>query len=170
VGVDRGPIVVQMRGVRIRPVDTAASLYFDRLYPLGVEALVEAVEAVAAGKAKFSPQSDQGASFQGLVDDLAARLDWSQSGHLLDQRVRGCDPQPGAWAEFHGEVVRFYGGRLEATHHGKPPGTVLEPDSEGRLRVAVAGNSVLCVKRLRVDGGPKVAAAEAGIEPGESLA
>ena len=169
-GVDTGPIVVQKRGVPIRPEDTAASLYFDRLYPLGVQAMLEAVEAVAGGTADLTPQSEEGASFQGLVDEAAARLDWSQSGRLLDQRVRGCDPQPGAWAEYRGQVVRLYGGTLEKTAHGRPPGTVLEPEAEGRLRVAAAGDSVLRVTRLRVDVGRKLAASEAEIAAEEILA
>lgn len=168
-GVDTGPIVVQRGGVPIGPEDTAASLYFDRLYPLGVEALVEAVEAVAGGTAEFTPQSEKGASFQGLIDDTAARLDWSESGDQLDRRVRGCDPQPGAWAEFRGKRLRLYGGSLETARHGEPPGTVLAPDAEARLRVAAGEGHVLRVTRVRLDGGPKVAAADAEIEPGEVL-
>ena len=37
-GVDTGPIYLQRGGVPISPTDTTASLYFDKLYPLGVEA------------------------------------------------------------------------------------------------------------------------------------
>lgn len=168
-GVDTGPIVVQKRGVLIQQGDTAASLYFDRLYPLGIEALAEAVEAVASGTAVYTPQSEAGASFQGLVDDVAARLDWSLEGRDLDRRVRGCDPQPGAWAERQGAVLRLYGGSLESTPHGARPGTVLEPTGDGRLRIATAGDGVLCIERVRPEGAPKMAAAEAGIAVGEKL-
>jgi len=97
-GVDTGPIVVQKGGVAIREDDTAASLYFDRLYPLGVEAIAEAVAAIDAGTAKFTPQDESRATHQGLVDDAVARIDWSRDAAVLDRLIRGCDPQPGALA------------------------------------------------------------------------
>ena len=75
-GVDTGPIVVQRGGVRIGPEDTAGSLYYRELYPLGVEAVVEAVAQVARGTAAYRPQDEAAASFQGLVDDTVARIDW----------------------------------------------------------------------------------------------
>src|SRR4029453_6594093 len=67
-GVDTGPIVVQKGGVPISPTDTAASLYFDKLYPLGLAALAEAVAAIDAGTAVLRAQSESDASHQGLVD------------------------------------------------------------------------------------------------------
>ena len=75
-GVDTGPIVIQKGGGAIPPEATSASLYFDELYPLGVEAMVDAVTAVSEGTAQLVPQAEEGASFQGLVDDAAARIDW----------------------------------------------------------------------------------------------
>lgn len=166
-GVDTGPIVVQKGGVPIGAHETSASLYFDHLYPLGVEAMADAVAAVAEGRAEFLPQDEDGASFQGLVDDEVARLDWSLGGTELDRRIRGCDPQPGAWAEYEGEPVRFYGGSLEAgVSHGETPGRVLDPDEEGRMRIAAAGETALRITRVRRAEGKKVSAAESGIPVG----
>jgi len=169
-GVDTGPLVVQKGGVEIGPTDNTVSLYYDRLYPLGVEAMVEAVEAVAAGNATPTPQSEQGASFQGLVDDAVARIDWSRPGVEIDRLVRGCDPAPGAWAELGGALVRLFGAQLVAGEPGPEPGQVLGLDEAGeRLRIAVAGGE-LRVQKLRVGDGPKQKAAEAGIEGGARLA
>jgi methionyl-tRNA formyltransferase len=167
-GVDTGPIVVQRGGVRIGASDTAASLYFDKLYPLGVEAMLEAVEAVDAGTARPTPQSEDGASFQGLVTDEVARLDWSRPAAELDRLIRGCDPQPGAHARWRGEVVRLFDARLEPGASEAPPGTVLGLD-RGRLAVAATGGRI-SAGRLRLGEGAKVAAPEAGIEAGERLA
>ena len=72
-GVDTGPIVLQKGPVPILPHHTAASLYFESLYALGVEAMVEAVARVADGTATYTPQDESEASFQGLVDDDVAR-------------------------------------------------------------------------------------------------
>jgi methionyl-tRNA formyltransferase len=170
-GVDTGPIVIQRGGVEIGPTDTSASLYFDRLYPLGVDAMAEAVARVADGTATATPQTGSGASFQGLVDDEVARIDWSRPGEELDRLVRGCDPQPGAWAEHGGQPVRLYGCVLERAAHGAPAGTVLGLGGDpARMRIAADGGAVLCVEKLKVGDGKKVPAVEAGIDPGVRLA
>jgi methionyl-tRNA formyltransferase len=166
-GVDTGPIVVQKGGVAIEPSDTAATLYFDKLYPLGVEALAEAVAAVAAGTADYRPQDESRASFQGLVGDAEARLDFSQPAEALDRRIRGCDPQPGAWALRAGERVRLFGGGLLQGAATAPPGTVLGIEA-GRLVVAARGGR-LGIGKVRVGQGAKLAAAESGIARGERL-
>ncbi len=169
-GVDTGPLVVQKGGVPIEPTDSTVSLYFDKLYPLGVEAMVEAVEAVAAGTAKPTPQTEDGASFQGLVDDDVARIDWSKPGVEIDRLVRGCDPAPGAWAELDGAPVRLFGARFDADPTDAAPGTVLGLDAAGeRLRIAVDGG-VVAVQKLRVGDGAKQKAGEAGLGDGVRLA
>ncbi len=169
-GVDTGPLVVQKGGVPIDPTDSTVSLYFDKLYPLGVEAMVEAVEAVAAGTAKPTPQTEDGASFQGLVDDDVARIDWSQPGVVIDRLIRGCDPSPGAWAELDGAPVRLFGARFAAGAGEGEPGEVLGLDDAGeRLRIAVEGG-VVAVQKLRVGDGAKQKAAEASLAPGARLA
>src|SRR5688572_1980721 len=60
-GVDTGPIAVQKGGVPISPTDTAASLYFDKLYALGLDAIAEAVAAIDAGTAEFRAQDERDA-------------------------------------------------------------------------------------------------------------
>jgi methionyl-tRNA formyltransferase len=167
-GVDTGPIVVQKRGVAIEPHHTAASLYFEKLYALGVEAMVEAVALVASGRAQPAPQDESRASFQGLVSDEVARLDWSKTAVELDRWIRGCDPNPGAHAQWRGQTVRLFGGRLAAREEsGAAPGTVLTV-AEDALRIAARGGVIEAAK-LRVGSGAKVAASEAGIAAGERL-
>jgi methionyl-tRNA formyltransferase len=167
-GVDTGPIVVQKGPVPILPHHTAASLYFESLYALGVEATVEAVARVADGSATYTLQDESRASFQGLVDDAVARVDWSRSAGEIDRLVRGCDPNPGAHAARAGESVRLYGCTLAAEgDSGAAPGTLLALDAKG-ARIAARGG-VLQVAKLKVGAGAKLAAAEAGLAAGDRL-
>jgi methionyl-tRNA formyltransferase len=103
------------------------------------------------------------------VDDAAARIDFGSSAHEVDRLVRGCDPQPGAWAEHETRVVRLYGSRLIAREHDAVPGTVLGMGEENRLLVALAAGHALALAKLRVGEGGKVAAGEAGLAPGDRL-
>ena len=166
-GVDTGPIVVQRGGVEIRDTDTAGTLYFDRLYPLGVEAMVEAAGAVDRGEARYEPQDEARETHQGLVGDEDARIDWAADAGRIDRRIRGCDPQPGAFAIRAGERVRLFGGRLEDTADAGPPGAILALDA-GRLVIAARGGRI-SVGRVRIGDGPKLPAAEAGLAPGDQL-
>lgn len=166
-GVDTGPLYLQKTGVPIEPTDTMASLYFDKLYPMGVEGMVEVVNAIAAGEAKLTPQREAGASHQGLVDDEVARIDLDWDLARVEQRIRGCDPSPGAWLEHAGAPLRLYACSVESkTDPGAPPGSVLALDEDGMV-LAVRGGSIR-IRKVRGDGG-KVPAAESGLAIGDVL-
>jgi methionyl-tRNA formyltransferase len=167
-GVDTGPLYTQKVGVPISPIDNTASLYFDKLYPMGVEAIVETVAAIDAGTARLSPQSEEGASFQGLVDDEVARLDLAEDATLLDRRIRGCDPQPGAWLSLGEERIRLYGSRVESrSQPTEAPGSILAVVESGLL-LAVRGGILRIQKVRRATG--KCVAHESGLEAGDQLA
>jgi methionyl-tRNA formyltransferase len=166
-GVDTGPIVVQRGGVGIDPTDTAASLYFQKLYPLGLEAVLEAVAAIDEGTARPVPQDEALATFQGLVDDGVARIDWAKPAVEIDRLIRGCDPQPGAHTERAGEVVRLYGSRLGSGECVEPPGTVLG-FAEGRMVLATLEGR-LEVERVRIGSGGKAPVGETALAVGDKL-
>ena len=163
-----------------------ASLYFDKLYPMGVEAMVETVGAIDSATARLTPQKEAGASFQGLVDDAVAALDFSWDLDTLDRRIRGCDPQPGAWATLEGsgtaartssrpgggasgggERIRLYGSSIESRNAvPEAPGRIVAIDESG-LRLAVRGG-VLRIRKVRRAPG-KTAAGDAGLVVGDRL-
>ncbi len=183
-GVDTGPLYLQRGGVPISETDTMASLYFDKLYPMGVDAMVETVAAIDSGAARLTPQRETGASFQGLVDDSVAALDFAWDVETLDRRIRGCDPQPGAWATLRprastsglpgsedpgeGERIRLYGASIESRRTvPEPPGQILAIDASG-LRLAARGG-VLAIRKVRRASG-KTPASESGLAVGDRLA
>ncbi len=166
-GVDTGPIVVQRCGIPVGLGDNAASLYFDKLYPVGLEAMLEAVAAVDAGTARYQPQPEEGASFQGLVTDEVARIDWRRPAREVDRLIRGCDPQPGAHSKLEGQMVRLYDSQLLEGEAAQEPGTILGLQ-DARLLVAASGGRI-SLGKLRVGEGSKQAAAEAGLAAGARL-
>jgi methionyl-tRNA formyltransferase len=166
-GVDTGPLVVQRGGVAIRDHHTAASLYFDELYEPGVAAMVEAVDRVADGSARYEPQDETAASHQGLVDDAVARIDWSRDAVALDRLIRGCDPSPGALALRGDEPVRLFAARRVDQAPSGPPGTIAAFE-DGRAIVEAAGGR-LSIGKVRVGGAAKIAAVESTLAIGDRL-
>ncbi len=151
-GIDTGPILLQ-RVEPIRDDDTVGSLYFNRLFPLGIEALVDAVEMIKAGVAPATAQDERRATYEPPCRDEHARVDFTRPAREVHNLVRGCDPQPGAYAHLSGERVRLYEPILEPEHTQRPPGSILSIDAEG-MRVALNGGT-MTVRRARFDSSPK---------------
>jgi len=167
-GVDTGPVVVQKAGVLLSPTETTATLFFEKLQPLGIEALVEATELVASGRARAQKQDESRATAQGLVDDAVAAISLDSPAHEVDRLVRGCDPQPGAFLRLAGKPVRLLEATLLPPASGAEPGRVVSIDEAG-LAIALRGG-VLRVKRVRADAGKEAApdfARRVGLEVGQ---
>ncbi|MGD9762871.1 MAG: methionyl-tRNA formyltransferase [Candidatus Binatia bacterium] len=154
-GIDTGPILLQKEAT-ILPDDTAATLYYNTLFKLGVEAMLEAVDRVAAGTAPRRMQDESRATYDPLCGDAHARVDWCRPVAALYNLIRGCDPHPGAFIERAGEKLRFYDARL-ADGRGVP-GTILAIGADG-ITVAAADGAIR-IARLRA-GGHKIPASEA---------
>ncbi len=171
-GIDTGPILLQ-KEIEISADDTAGSIYFNRLFPMGVEAIVESVKLVREGKAPKIPQDNSGATYEPPCDDRFAGLDWNKSGQEIYNLIRGCDPQPGAYADCRGEKVRFYGAGfvpgMIGGDIGAEPGTITGLDLKG-IRIAVGGGELLVTKVRPASAGKMEATAwvaAAGIKPGD---
>ena len=147
------------------------SLYFGKLFPMGVEALAEAVELVRAGTAPRIEQDHGRASYERLVPR------GGRGGRLVEAGGRGAPassagptPSPAPGPPWAGTSCKLYGTRLGAG--AGAPGEILDLSDAG-MAVAAGGASVL-VQRVRAhDSGTKVAAADyagqAGLRPGSCL-
>ena len=156
-GIDTGPILLQ-KEVAIGPDDTVGSLYFEKIFPLGIEAIVEAVRLVSEERAPRIPQDESLASYDPLCRDPQVAIDWSRPAREVYDLVRGADPQPGAWAIHRGDRIRFYDCRLGPPGEGEPGRVSAVADETAE--VTLAGGR-LVVKRVRLGDSPKkVAPAE----------
>jgi len=156
-GIDTGDILLQ-KEVEIGPDDTTGSVYFNKLYPLGIEAIVEAADLIAAGKAPRIPQDHSLATYEPPCDDKVAGLNWHQPGRVVYNFIRGCDPQPGATSTFRGEKVKFFNAKFTPLAHAAEPGEILAVAPQG-LTIAVPEGAIV-VGRLRTKDLGKVKAEE----------
>jgi len=145
-GIDTGDMLLQ-KEVEIGPEETTGEVYFNKLYPLGVEAVLEAVDLVAEGKAPHIPQDHSRATYDPPCDEKVAGLDWNKPGRNVFNFIRGCDPQPGATTTFKGEKVKLYNARFLDEADQASPGEILAVTDKG-LKIAVQGGALL-VTRLR---------------------
>ncbi len=165
-GLDTGPVLMQ-KEVDILENDTLGTVYFDKLFPLGVEAMIESVDLVREGSAPRIVQDESRSTYESWCRKADVEIDWAKPAREVHNLIRGADPAPGAWTTIGGTTVQlFESRRVEGA--GGEPGEIVAA-GEGRLVVAAGGGHV-SVGRARPEGGGKVAAdayaEEAGLAPG----
>ncbi len=116
-GLDTGPVLLERR-LPIRPQDTTGLLH-DKLAALGAEAIVPALEGLAAGRLTPRPQAEEGVTYAHKIDKAEARIDWRRPAEELRNHIHGLSPYPGAWTEVNGERLKI----LEAEVEGGLGGT-----------------------------------------------
>ena len=169
-GIDTGPILLQ-KEVEVLPDDTTGSLYFNKLFPLGVEALVEAVEMIRNGTAPRIPQDESQATYEPLCTEERTAIDWSKPVTQVYNLIRGANPQPGASAIFQGKPLKIFDVQRRESPRAAAPGEVLALEREGFL---IAGNGgAILVKRVQPQGGAKIKSPEftaaSGLQVGDRL-
>ncbi len=173
-GLDEGPVILQ-KSVLIGADDTVGSLYFDRLFPLGVLAMLEAADLVVQGRSREIPQDESQASYEGWCRDPEARINWHSHLDLTYNLIRGCSPSPGAWTLSLGRKLRVF----EAIKHPArrfadvrgQPGEIVALGERG-LEVAMQGGH-LEILRVQLEGAQKMSgaayAALHGLRPGARI-
>jgi methionyl-tRNA formyltransferase len=156
-GLDTGPILMQ-KEVAIKDDDTLGSLYFNHLFPMGVEAMLESVGLVRDGKAPKLVQDDSLATYEGWCRAEDVEIDWTKPTQEVWNLIRGANPQPGAWTR-HGETtLKIFDCAKQAPAGGAAPGALTAVGDDG-ISVACADGQIQ-IHRLRPQGAKKMTAAE----------
>ncbi|HEY9531940.1 MAG TPA: methionyl-tRNA formyltransferase [Burkholderiales bacterium] len=160
-GLDEGPVILQ-KETPIGPDDTLGTVYFDRLFPMGVKAMLEAADLVVAGKHREAVQDEAQASYEGWCRKAEARLNWANPVDFVYNTIRGCNPAPGAWTTLDGRELQVFDARKHpvrtfAAVKGRI-GEVVEVTDKS-FQVTAQGGRIE-VLRAKLGDGKKVAAAE----------
>lgn len=148
--MDAGPVVLT-RDTPIGPDENAGELE-ERLAALAADAIAEALDRIADGRAVFREQDHARATLAPKIERDETHLDWREDAEALARRVRALAPRPGAVTPLGGEPVRILAARALAGEHGEEPGRARGPDADGPFRIA-AGRGWLVPLRLQRAGG-----------------
>ena len=167
-GLDTGPILLQKK-VAIEAEDTLGTLYFNKIFPLGVASMVEAVELVREGRALKIPQDHSQASYQSWCKAEQSRIDWRRPVVEVYNLIRGTDPSPGANTQYNGTPIKIFNASRCPQDALGEPGAVIGVSTEGISIAAVDG--AITVGRIQPEGAKKIAAAdwaaEVNLRPGD---
>ena len=154
-GLDEGAVILQ-KTTPIHPDDTLGSVYFDRLFPMGVQAMLEAADLVVAGKHRETAQDESRASYEGWCRTAEARIDWAKPVDQVYDLIRGCNPAPGAWTTAGGTTLQVFDARKIPFRRfgevrGSKVGAVAEVTAES-FTVTAQGGRIEVLKARLADG------------------
>ena len=160
-GLDEGPVILQKR-TPIGPDDTLSTVYFDRLFPMGVQAMLEAADLVVAGGHREQVQDEAQATYEGWCRKAEARISWASHVEFVYNLVRGCNPAPGAWTTLEGKELQIFDARkIPVRTFGAVKGKIGEvvEVSDKSFQVSAQGGRIE-VLRAKLGDGKKAAAAD----------
>ena len=148
--LDTGAVCLMER-TPIGPDETAGELH-DRLAGLGAELMVRALHDLEQGALACWPQHDQGVAYAAKIEPGETRIDWSQPGREVHNKIRGLSPHPGAWfeVELNGKRERVKALRSTLAEGQGKPGTVLDD----QLTIACGKGSVRLLQVQRAGKRP----------------
>ncbi len=152
-GLDTGDILLQKK-ITIAEDETGGSL-FGKLSVLGAELLMETLKGLEAGTIVPVPQPESG-SYVGMLKKEMGRMDFSQPAAVLERRVRGLYPWPGAYTERNGRRLKITGAAAAAGNAA--PGTITGVTKDG-FGIGT-GDGILIVRTLQPEGKKEMTAAE----------
>ena len=173
-GLDEGAVILQKK-TAISPDDTLGTVYFDRLFPLGVQAMLEAADLVLAGKHRETLQDESQASYEGWCRAAEARIDWAKPIAHVYNLIRGCNPAPGAWTTLNGKKLQIFDARMTIFRRfADVPGKIGEVTgvTSESFKVTAQGGLIEVLK-TKLEDGKKVSGGElaqtTGIKAGSML-
>ncbi len=160
-GLDEGPVILQ-KETAIGPDDTLGAVYFDRLFPLGVAAMLEAADLVVAGKYRETVQDESRATYEGWFRRAEAKINWANHVDFVYNVIRASNPAPGAWTTLEGKDLQIYDCRKHPVRtFGAVKGKIGEVVelSDKSFQVTAQGGRIE-VLRAKLGDGKKLSAAE----------
>jgi len=157
-GIDTGDIILQEK-VPIYPQDTVASLYFERLYPIGVRMIAETVRMIGEGKAPRIKQDNSQASYQPIIQEKHVIIDFGKSVQNVHNLIRGSNPHPGATTFWRGKKIKIWNSQIISENIKQSrPGEILQFVPQGIIIAAADG--CIIAEKLQIEGGKKVSAVD----------
>ncbi|MBP2279685.1 methionyl-tRNA formyltransferase [Psychrobacter sp. PL19] len=134
-GLDTGDMLHKVSCV-IEPNDSAASLH-DKLAELGAKAISTVLRDLPNYQAQAISQNDNEANYAEKLIKTEGAIDWTQSATIIERKIRGLTPWPGAYTFLNDQRVKILANLpVNDTQQTKQPaGTVI---SVGRKAILVA--------------------------------
>jgi methionyl-tRNA formyltransferase len=167
--MDAGPIYLQ-EATAVAPDETTGSLQA-KLTPIGARLLLETLRRLKAGSLIPEEQDQSAVTFAPILKKEDGLIDWAQPAMMIERRVRGFDPWPGAYSHIGGKLLKIHRARVVLADTKGSPGEVMRADPGG-LWVATS-SGLLGLEEVQLENRKRLSVVEflrgARIKPGDRL-
>lgn len=156
-GLDTGDIISQV-SFPILPDDNFETIH-DTSAEIGGDLLVRTIADIEAGVAHRTPQDNALATYAAKIEKEDCKIDFSLPASVIDCRIRGTTPIPGAFCYLGGKMLKIYKA-APTKGHGRV-GEVINLDGKGEGSFTVAcGEGALLVRGVIPEGKGRMSAGD----------
>ena len=117
-----------------------------KLSQLGAEKIIENIDNIITGKAKFKEQDHSKATYAEKINKKEGKITWSDNAKKIIGKINGLYPSPGAYFMFNGERYKILKAKIgNGSGH---PGEVLND----ALEIACSNNESIKVIEIQKEG------------------
>ena len=103
--LDAGPVMMQEK-INITSEMNAEDLS-NKLSDLSSKLILECIDEIEGGKAKFIDQDEQKATYAKKINKEEGKINWDNSAENILAQINSLLPNPGAWFSFMGERYKI---------------------------------------------------------------
>ena len=117
--LDAGPVMHQDKIQINENIDTLTLSKV--LSKLGANSILNAVNKIEKGEAKFQEQNHSEATYAKKISKMEGKINWKESAKKVLAKINGLNPNPGAWFEYNKERYKVWKAKIvnENSESGK---------------------------------------------------
>ncbi|MCC5894983.1 MAG: methionyl-tRNA formyltransferase [Alkalibacterium sp.] len=151
--MDAGNIISQ-RSLLIEDSDTVGTL-FEKLSLIGRDLLLDTLPGIFAETNASLLQNEEQVTYAPMISPEQEKIDWNQNAKAIEQKVRGMNPFPGAYAVLNGKRFKIWLAKAVENQSHEEPGTIVKLTAK-EMWVQCGENSTLSLLMVQPFGKPKL--------------
>jgi len=108
--LDSGPVMYQDK-IEINENINALTLS-KILSKLGAESIINAINKIEKGQARFQEQDHSQATYAKKISKMEGQINWNQSAKKVLAKINGLNPNPGAWFQYNKERYKVWKAKI----------------------------------------------------------
>src|SRR3954471_14179786 len=147
--LDAGDILTQVE-VPILENDDVGTMH-EKLSNAGAKLLSDTLPKLVRGELTPTPQVDDEATFASNIKREQEKIDWTETGEMIYNHIRGLYPWPVAYTTIKGSVMKISKAAKVSSEESLTPGIITKIENDG-FTVATGNNTAIKVLELQPSG------------------
>ena len=153
--LDAGDILTSVE-VPILEDDNVGTMH-DKLSEAGAKLLSETIPKLLKNELTPIVQDEEKVTFASNIQREQEKVDWTQSGEVIYNHIRGLNPWPVAYTLLKGTVLKIWQSKKILNENKAAPGTVVNIEDDG-IVIATGNETAIKITELQPSGKKRMSA------------